>query len=67
MKVARVVSAILSVIVVAPIWYYLVYKILQGINATELMWFLYWIYLPVGIIVRLIDSIVNGQIKTETK
>lgn len=46
----KVINAILGVFVVAPIWYYLLYKILISVGASELMFFLYWVYVPVGII-----------------
>jgi hypothetical protein len=55
------VGIILAVFVTTPIWYFLLYKILISINATELTWFLYWIYLPVGIIVSVITKIVEGE------
>lgn len=50
MKKARVISVLLYLFVTAPIYYYLFYKILEAVKASELMWFLYWVYLPVGII-----------------
>jgi hypothetical protein len=55
------VGIVLAVFVTTPIWYFLLYRILTAINATELMWFLYWAYLPVGIIVQLISKIVEGE------
>lgn len=49
--------AILSLLLMPIIWFLLLYKILESINASELMWFLYWAYLPVaflsGLILRL--------------
>ena len=46
MKVAAV---LLQYVIVAPIWYYLLYQVLARVGATELMWFLYWIYVPVAV------------------
>lgn len=43
--------AILSTFVSLPIWFYLLYQILESVNANELMWFLYWVYVPVTLIV----------------
>lgn len=34
-----------------PIWFYLVYKILLAVDATELMWFLFWVYVPTSLLV----------------
>lgn len=42
------VFACINVIVVTPIWLYLLYQILMRVNASELMWFLYWVYIPVA-------------------
>lgn len=54
---------ILSLLITQPIWFYLLYKILQSVEATDLMWFLYWVYVPaslfIGIFVRLLESIVE--------
>ena len=61
MKAARYIVAILSIFVVAPIWYYLLYKILVGVGATELMWFLYYIYLPVAILASTLSKLVEMQ------
>lgn len=56
----RIIAFIIWFFVTAPIWYYLFYKILVAVNASELMFFLYWIYMPSaiigGIIVKLSDE-----------
>ena len=46
----KIIAIILYMFIVAPIWVYLLYKILEYVEATELMWLLYWIYVPVAII-----------------
>jgi hypothetical protein len=51
-SIPRLINGILSLTIVLPIWFYLLYKILVAINASELMFFLYYIYLPVSILVR---------------
>ena len=60
-KALTVISAVLVTFIVFPIWYYLFYKILIAVNATELMWFLYWIYLPAHLIATLIAKIINKE------
>lgn len=50
----QVVRMVLATLVTLPIWMYLLYKILVAIEATELMWFLYWIYLPTTMIVAML-------------
>jgi hypothetical protein len=48
------VAGVISVLVVMPIWLYLVYRILDTIQAGELMWFLYWVYVPAAVLSRVI-------------
>jgi hypothetical protein len=60
-KSLSIISGSLITLVVFPIWYYLLYKILQAVNATELMWFLFWIYTPV----HLISFIIAKAIKED--
>lgn len=48
------IAGILAVLVSTPIWYYLVYQILMRVNASELMWFLFWIYVPASILVQVL-------------
>ena len=43
-------SLFMAIFISLPIWFYLLYKILEAVQATELMWFLYWIYIPSVII-----------------
>lgn len=57
----KAVCAVVTVIVVAPIWYYLLYQILVRVNATELMMFLFWAYVPIGILVQALNAIANSQ------
>lgn len=57
MKALKIISALCGVMIAAPIWYYLLYKILEGVNATELMWFLYFIYVPVALFGGVIQQI----------
>jgi hypothetical protein len=52
---------LVSILIVSPIWYYLLYKLLSISGATELMWFLYYIYVPVGIILALIKSQIDKK------
>jgi len=47
----KVIGILLGIFVSLPIWLWLLYKILVLVGATELMWFLYWVYLPVTFLV----------------
>jgi hypothetical protein len=59
MKKVQIISGVLSVLVVIPIWYYLFYKILCAVQATELMWFLFWVYIPFAVISQILSRIVE--------
>ena len=52
----KVIIAILAAFVSLPIWLYLLYQILEAVNASELMWFLYWIYVPVSFLVSALST-----------
>lgn len=55
----RAVTASISLFITAPIWYYLMYKVLKMVGATELMMFLFWVYVPVGIFTSILKIIVD--------
>lgn len=57
-KVSIIATALLSVINL-PIWFYLLYKILVKVEASELMWFFYVIYVPSTLIVGLLVHILR--------
>lgn len=43
---------VLTVLIVAPIWFYLVHWMLVRLEAGELQMFLFWVYLPASFAVR---------------
>lgn len=53
----RTIASIISAFITLPIWYYLLYKILVAVGATDLMWFLYVAYIPFGLISHICISI----------
>ena len=50
-------KGLLAILVTLPIWFYLLYKILDAVNASDLMWFLYVVYVPVGIITHVLNEV----------
>lgn len=54
MNKAKAVTGLVSMFIAMPIWFYLLYKILEAVQASELMWFLYWVYLPTIIFTNLV-------------
>lgn len=61
MNKAKAVAAILALFVALPIWFYLLYRILELVQATELMWFLYWVYLPVNMLITTIVKLAGDE------
>lgn len=59
MKASKIITLILGLCVTQPIWFYLLYKILVAISASELMFFLYWIYLPAAVIIGIIAKVAD--------
>lgn len=55
--------ASIRLLMVLPIWYYLLYQILVRENANELMMFLFWVYIPATIILIVASEIVSVIIK----
>jgi hypothetical protein len=60
MKKIKIVTGLLALFIVTPIWYYLVYRVLESVNATSVMWFLYWVYAPFGIFIGCLKAIIDG-------
>lgn len=51
--------AVVSIFITAPIWYYLLYKILVAVSATDLMFFLYWVYVPIDFLVQVVAKLIE--------
>lgn len=56
-KIAIIIAATTAL----PIWFYLLYQILVRINASELMFFLFWIYVPATVIVQSIRVLLENE------
>lgn len=54
-------SNLIAILVVLPIWYWLLYQVLERVNASELMWFLYWVYLPAGVLSATLAKLVSAE------
>lgn len=46
------IPGLLALMITLPIWFFLLHRILEAVNANELMWFLYWVYVPAGVLVQ---------------
>lgn len=63
----RKVSAVLSVLITMPIWYYILYTLLSVAHVDRLVWLLYFVYLPVGLFTKIVDSILETEAKKGLK
>jgi len=47
---------------VASAWsLFLTYKILEHIHATDLMWFVYWIAIPLAIVLGILQALIEDD------
>lgn len=63
MTALKIVSGLISVFLTATIWLYLLYQILVRVEASELMWFLYWAYCPFVLLVYCVNVIMTKDEK----
>jgi hypothetical protein len=54
-------AAILQICISQPIWYYLLYQILVRVQASDLMFFLFWAYVPVGVLIAIVSVVMSIQ------
>ena len=59
MKIAKGISAILRFLLVEPMKVYLCYKVMQAINASDLMWFFFWAILPITFLIGAIQGVIE--------
>ncbi len=57
----KAIASILGLFVTLPIWFFLLYRILDAINAPELTWFLFWIYIPAAILVNTLTKLAETK------
>lgn len=59
MNALHAIATLLSVVITTPIWYWLMYRVLIAVQATELMWFLFWVSVPIGLLCQVIVRLVE--------
>ena len=57
----KLIASLLALFIVMPIWYYLIYQVLVRVQATELMWFLFWVYVPLGLFIKIMVDLVDQK------
>jgi hypothetical protein len=50
---------VVAIFITLPIWFYLLFQILVRVQATELMFFLYWIYVPFSLLIAIINKLIE--------
>ena len=60
MMITRI-AGLLSLFVVLPIWFYLMFSILKMVEATDVMWLLYWVYVPITALSNVLVKIAMGE------
>ena len=48
----KILSVVLGTFVLLPLWFLFLYKLLVHVNATETLWFIYWVYMPIAFVVQ---------------
>lgn len=58
----KYIAASLLLLVSGPIWFYLIYQILVRVHASELMFFLFWVYVPASVLAHVIGKISENEL-----
>ena len=61
MKALKIIMGLLAVFVSVPIGFYLQYQILKRVDASELMWFLFWVNMPFLILLQIFSKIAEDK------
>lgn len=61
MKTAQLLRGALVTLIAAPIWFYVLYQILTAIHATDVTWLLFWVYVPVDVLIRTLSLTIAIQ------
>lgn len=54
---------VLRFVITIPLWYFLIYSILEAVDATTPMWTAFWVYMPTGILFSLAQEFVDQAFK----
>ena len=61
MKAIVTILSTVSALINLPIWLYALHYILATIDASDLVWFLYWIYVPVIVLGRFLAFMLEKE------
>ena len=57
----KVIISILTVLILFPIRFYLMYYLLTAVNATELPMFIFWVSIPFGLVVSILSEVAKNK------
>ena len=57
----RVAVGVLTVFIIWPMSFFLTYSMLKMMGASDLMWFIFWAYIPVALICGIMTAIAGAQ------
>lgn len=57
----KVISALVSIFMTLPIWFYLLHEVLTAVSASDLSWFLYWVYVPASLFAGILARISSDE------
>ena len=63
MKELKIFTGIVGLCITLPIWFYLIYSILCAVHPDRLVWFLFWVYVPLTFLVSIISVIIGSAEK----
>lgn len=51
---------VIALCITSPIWYYLLWYILKTINASDVAFLLFWVYVPVQFIIAVVSELIKS-------
>jgi hypothetical protein len=60
MKPLEILAGIL-VLMVSPMWYFLLWSILDMLQPDRLVWFIFWAYVPMGMAMHIVGQILKAK------
>jgi len=63
MNKAKLLAGVLVLFISIPIWLFLLHTILKQLEVDRLIWFLFWIYVPLQFLIGIISGIVEVMVE----
>ena len=61
LHIMKLAYGLLGCFLLMPIWWFLIYTILAAIHPDRLVWFLFFVYIPLGIVMKGIEIAIERQ------